>query len=193
MYLSTIKPIRLVLGAGDGVGIVPGTEDGGNGGTTDTPPTPNDTKMPADKDPDKPLGEGGLKALQAERDARAEAERKAAELEARVRQFEDANKTTEEKAAERLAELERAATENAAKALRYEAAAKAELPLSAAGRLQGSTLDELVEDAKALKELLGATTHRGPAPDPNLRRQSSNHSASVEAGRARYAERHGTK
>lgn len=189
MYLSTIKPIRLVLGAGGGVGIVPGPEGAGNGGA-DTPPNPTDTTPSADKDPDKPLGEGGLKALQAERDARAEAERKAAELEARVRQFEDAHKTAEEKAAERLAELERAATENAAKALRYEVAEKAGLPLSAAGRLQGSNLDELVEDAKALKELLGATMNRGPAPDPNMRRQSSNHSASVEAGRARYAERH---
>lgn len=162
-----LPTLRLILGAGDGVGIATGQQDPAPGGAT--PPADPPAPTPEPKTPDEPLGEGGLRALQAERDARANAERTAAELAARVKEFEDANKSAEEKAAEQLAELQRTAAENAAKALRYEAAAKAGLPLSAAGRLQGNNLEELVADAESFKALIGSATAdtKTPPPDPS--------------------------
>ena len=60
----------------------------------------------AEATPDEPLGEGGLKALKAERAARADAEKQVAELAARIKEFEDAQKSEAERQAERLAELE---------------------------------------------------------------------------------------
>lgn len=113
------------------------------------------------------LGDAGKKALQAERDARKEAEKRAADAERRVREFEDSQKTQAEKDAEARAELERTSAANAAKALRYEVAEKAGLPLSAAVRLQGATEADLLKDAEALKELLGGTTETRPVPKPD--------------------------
>lgn len=168
-----LSTLRLVLGAGEGVGIVPGQAAPAEGGAT--PPADPSAPAPEPK-PDEPLGESGLRALQAERDARAAAERQVADLAARVKSFEDANKTVEERAAEQLTEAQRAAeeaqrtaAENAAKALRYEAAAQAGLPLTAAARLQGSTLEELVADAESFKALIGVATadSKTPPPDPS--------------------------
>ena len=60
---------------------------------------------------DEPLGEPGLAALKSEREARANAEKRVKEALAKVKAFEDAQKTESEKQAERIAEIER---ENAA-------------------------------------------------------------------------------
>lgn len=184
MNLSTL---RLVLGAGDGVGIVTGQQDPASGSAM--PPADPTAPNPQTPAPDEPLGEGGIKALHAERESRAAAERQVAELAARVKEFEDANKTAEEKAAEQLATLQRTSAENAAKALRYEAAAKAGIPLSAAGRLQGTTLDELVADAESLKQLIGSAQaeSKTPPPDPSQGKSGTAKPANLsEAVNAHY-------
>jgi len=147
---------------------------------------------PATGGADGELGEAGLKALKAERKAREAAEKEKAALEAKVREFEDSKKTEAEKAAERIATLER----EAAKALRYEAAEKAELPLSLAARINGSTLEEMVADAEQLKQLMGLTpqshTPAPPAtPKPDKRQGGGEtvNNGSMSAGRDLYKQR----
>ncbi|WP_280193825.1 hypothetical protein [Nocardia farcinica] len=151
--------------------------------------TPN--AEPATGTGDGDLGESGLAALKAERKARAAAEKAQAALEAKVKAFEDAQKTEAERTAERIAALEK----DAAKALRYEAAEKAELPLSLAARLNGSTLEELIADAGQLKQLMGINAPDTPAPAPTPkpdRRQGggeTNAGGSMTAGRDLYRQR----
>lgn len=192
--MKHIPWVRLILGAGNGVGTVtdPAPQDQA-GATPPTPPVPADPASGNQPDPnDQPLGETGLRALQAERDARAAAERAAAELAARVKSFEDANKSAEERAAEQLAEAQRTAVENANKALRYEVAAEAGLPLTAAGRLQGSTREELLADAASLKALIGSAQSAPGTPKPDPRQGGGEHEpvASLASGRAAYEARH---
>lgn len=104
-------------------------------------------------DPDSGKGgAGGKDAILA--DLAKERDRRQA-LEAQLAEIAEANKTEEQKREERLTAAEKAAAESAAKALRYEAAAKAGLPLSMAGRLTGTTEEELLADAEELKGLLG--------------------------------------
>lgn len=156
--------------------------------TTPAVSTPN--VEPATGNADGELGEGGLKALEAERKARAAAEKAQKALEAKVKAFEDAQKTDADRAAERIAELE----QKAAQATRYEAAEKAGLPLSLAARLNGSTLEEMVADAEQLKQLLA-----GAAPTPDVpstpkpdRRQgggTDNAVGTMTAGRDLYKQR----
>lgn len=150
--------------------------DGGGtgGGGNSQPPAPPKPAPPANNPPappakgdgdDEKLGEAGLKALQAERDARKQAED---QLKAIQKQIDDAKKTAEEKAAEALQEAQKAATENATKALRYEVAAEKGLPLALASRLTGSTKEELLADADTLKSLIPAGAPGAPKPDPSV-------------------------
>lgn len=71
------------------------------------PITPAEVPAPEGAKPDEPLGEPGLAALKSEREARAAAEKQAKDALAKVKAFEDAQKTEAEKQAERFAEIER--------------------------------------------------------------------------------------
>lgn len=102
--------------------------------------TPVALVAPVEKTEDAPLGAPGLAALQAERDARAVAEK-------RLKEFEDRDKTEAEKTAERLAAAEKRASELEAKALRAEVAAAKGVP---AGLLTGSSQADLEASADAL-------------------------------------------
>lgn len=120
------------------------------------------------------LGEGGIKALQAEREARTNAEKQLSDLNARLKEFEDAQKTEEEKKSEAEAEQRRQFEETAAgkaeaeaKLLRYQVAADKGLDLKLVNRISGSTQEELEADADALIELLGNATTPAPKPDPS--------------------------
>lgn len=106
---------------------------------------------PATTPPTGELGDSGIKALQAERDARKKAED---DFKALQQQIADSQKTAEQKAAEALAAAQAAAGEAAAKALRYEVAAEKGLDLALAARLTGSTKEELEADADALMALI---------------------------------------
>lgn len=120
---------------------------------TETPvDTPDAPTEPVAKTEDAPLGEAGLAALKAEREARAAAEK-------RLKEFEDRDKTEAEKTAERLAAAEKRATELEGKALRAEVAAAKGVPVSL---LNGSTQAELEASADAL------IAFRGEKPAPSL-------------------------
>lgn len=126
----------------------------------------NDTKADT-------LGDAGKRALDAERQARKDAEKRARELEARVNEFEDANRTEAEKWQRKLEKAQRELEEARAhyaelerKNLVAEVAAELEIPQSAWGRISGNTADEIRADAEDLKALLAPTGPRKPAPVP---------------------------
>jgi len=121
---------------------------------------------------DVQLGEGGLKALQAERDARKAAEARVKEYEDRVREYEDRDKTEQQKAIEQVerlnADLEAARASLAQSELtraRTEVAYAKGVPADLAERLRGETREELEADAEALMALIPK-----PAEEPVVRR-----------------------
>lgn len=106
-------------------------------------PTP-----PAGATPDtEPLGEAGIAALKSEREARKAAEKATADALARVKEFEDRDKTEAQKQADRLAEFERENAELKVAKTRAEVAAAKGVP---AALLTGSTQAELEAAADAL-------------------------------------------
>lgn len=125
---------------------------------------------------DKPLGENGEKALRAERSRATAAEKQLADLQAKVKQFEDAGKSAEQKQAEALATATSERDTATVRALRYEVCDEQDLPLKAARFLTGSTKAEIEEAAKAFKELYGSgaagKSATGLPPAPNAGREA---------------------
>ncbi|MEU8525261.1 hypothetical protein AB0C77_06610 [Streptomyces sp. NPDC048629] len=127
------------------------------------------------------LSDTGKKALSEERKARAAAERQARaatrqldDLSKRIKEFEDRDKSDLDKLTERATTAEQAATAAQGRLLRYEVAAAKQLPPGFAGRLQGSTKEELEADADALLEALGAQQQRQtPNYDGGVRKPAS--------------------
>lgn len=144
----------------------------------DPAPTPDPTPTPAAPPVDEqPLGPAGIKALQAERKAREDLEKKLAAL-APLQQLADAlgggprqpgGKSEVELLNERFAQLEQTATEERAARWRLEVAAEKGLTPQQAARLAGGTREELAADADTLLELFPAAPPgpRTPAPDPS--------------------------
>ncbi|MFM9703599.1 hypothetical protein [Streptomyces galilaeus] len=124
------------------------------------------------------LGEGGKKALEAERRARAAAEKTATaaqkkldDLAKKLQAFEDRDKTEAQKLAERAQTAEAEAAKASARLLRFEVAADKKLPAGWANRLQGSSKEELEADAEALLKELGETRQRqSPNYDGGVRK-----------------------
>lgn len=128
---------------------------------TDPVDDPKDDPKPTDKsDPKDDLGDPGKKALDAERKARAAAEKRAKELDARVKEFEDKDKTEAQKAADAKAAADKRAEDAEARALRLEIAFEKGLTPKQAKRLTGSTREELEADADELLEVFK------PSDDP---------------------------
>jgi len=114
------------------------------------------------------LGDKGIAALKAERDARRAAEKERAELQKRIDAIEQQQREAEDAKAKEKGEWEKVAKQReeelaevraqlAARDLRDRKAAIAKqhgIPEEAIGRLSGSTDDELEEDAKALAKIL---------------------------------------
>jgi hypothetical protein len=142
--------------------------------TTTTPPEPSPVTTTEPK-PTDDLGDAGKRAIADERKARKEAERKAAELAARVDEFEKAKLTEKERAEKELADAQaaaKAAREEAAAAqldaLRHRIAAKNGVP---AELLTGLTEDDLTSSAEAALKWRGAATPeppKAPKPDPSV-------------------------
>lgn len=138
-----------------------------------TPPADPQPAAPAPVRPDgvsdtewAALGDPGKAALVR---VRGEAAQTASELAALRKEIEDGKKTAEQRQADDLKAAREAASESAAKVLRYEVAAEAGIPLALAARLTGTTREEITADAENLKALIpaaGATPSR-PAPDPS--------------------------
>ena len=96
------------------------------------------------------LGDAGKKALEAERrNARAAARERDA-LAAKLKEFEDRDKSEADKAVERAAAAEKRVAELEAQATRLEVAFENGLTPAQAKRLVGSTREELEADAKEL-------------------------------------------
>ena len=117
------------------------------------------------------LGEGGLKALHAERKARADAEKRATEMAKRIEEFEAAQRTEAENLAHErdkaLAELEaeRKARADAERAvIAREVVAELGLPVELAGRIQGDDREAMMEDARVFAAIAKASEPSRPAP-----------------------------
>ncbi|MFG3340539.1 hypothetical protein [Glycomyces sp. NPDC048151] len=140
---------------------------------------------PAAGDPqpqDEPLGEGGKRALEAERKARSELEKQLKDLSDTYAPLKglveairggkqgvaDEDKTDVERLREELESIRAEADQERLSRLRLEVATEAGLTAQQAARLQGTTREELAADAAALKELFPAVQEgpRRPAPDP---------------------------
>lgn len=115
---------------------------------TDTAEHDSAADQPATGD----LGDAGKKALDAERREKRAAEKRAAELEARLKEFEDRDKTESTRAIERAEAAEKAAAAAEARALRLEIASEKGLTPAQAKRLVGESREELEADADELLE-----------------------------------------
>ena len=136
----------------------------------DTQQEQQDTSHEDSKDA---LGDAGKKALEAERKRANEAEKRFKEATARIAEFEDAQRTEEEKREHELKTLreqieeERKQREAAERNLLIKSvAAEFSLPDELANRLVGDDRDALVEDAKQLQKLIKPSGPRKPAPVP---------------------------
>lgn len=109
----------------------------------------------------EPLGESGLAALQSERAARKVAEKAAADALAKIKEFEDRDKSEAEKQAEALAAARAELAELTVAKTRAEVAAAKGIP---ANLLSGSTQEELEASADALIAFRGAQAKPSAAP-----------------------------
>lgn len=129
--------------------------------------------------PDEPLGEGGIKALNAERDARKEAEQQLKQLKEqldelkpaaeRLKEIEDQQKSDLEKANERMAELQSKAAKAETEALRYRIASDKGISREDAEVfLTGSDEDSITKQAERLVALQGEKQQaEQQKPDPS--------------------------
>ena len=157
-------------------GAAPAPQASGRQREGETASVTNNTDGDSDSDGDSggdPNGRGSktqvLADLAKERDKRQAAEEENTALKARLAEFERAQMTEQEKTAadlktaqDRVAALEAQIAEQQHQAAVAEALKTAGLPADLAGRLQGSTPEELAADAKALAAALGE-----PPVDPS--------------------------
>lgn len=101
---------------------------------------------------EKPDAVRGL--IDRERDARKAAEQKAADAQAKVQEFEDAQKSEQEKLAEERDRLKTEASQAKAESLKMRVALSKKLPADLIDRLKGETQEELEADADKLLELV---------------------------------------
>ena len=156
------------------------------GGTPGEPPA--DDKAPANEDPAPPqdgedadLAAGGLKALKEERAARKAAEKAVQDAQIALNAERNAHAATRQEA-----DAEKAKT------LRVDVALAEGVPLNLASRLVGTTRDELVADAKSIKESL-APSFVAPT-DPSQGKGRGGHTGgTVEAGKELYQRMRGNK
>jgi hypothetical protein len=124
---------------------------------------------------DEPLGEGGKKALDAERAARKAAEKAASDLQAQLDKINRANESAIEKAQREANEAKEAAAKATADALRLRVAAKHGISDEDADLfLTGSDEDTLTRQAERLTARNAeATSPRAPKPDANQGRSGA--------------------
>lgn len=155
----------------------------------DPPADPPKQDPPADPPKDDGLGDAGKKALQEERAARKAAEKALAERDAKLKEFEDRDKTEAEKLAAKTEAAEKRATEATGRAVKAEVKALAdgfadrEDAVLNLGDLSRYVKDGDV-DTDAITEALGKVLERkphlakaaarNPAPDPSQGRGAEN-------------------
>lgn len=110
---------------------------------------------------DAPLGEGGKKALDAERKARKEAEAATAELRRQLQAVEDSKLSDLERAEKAAKEAEQRAAEAAALTEKLRIVARHGLT-----EADAEDLPDDLEKAERLAARLAEAKHAGPRPDP---------------------------
>lgn len=98
------------------------------------------------------------KLIDRERDARKAADKKAEELAAKVKEYEDAQKSEQEKLADERDSLRTEAQRAQAESLRLRVALAKKLPEELIDRLRGETQEELEADADTLLSLVKPAT-----------------------------------
>lgn len=111
------------------------------------------------------LGEGGKKALSAEREARKAAEKAAAELKAKLDEIEQANLSDLEKAQQAAKAAQDRLAEMEATSLRQKVAIEKGVPAKWVDRLRGDTEEELAADAD---QILADIQQSPTTPKPDL-------------------------
>jgi hypothetical protein len=144
------------------------------------------------KDPDKPLGDGGEKALAAERKARRDAEAALKDVQTKLQELEDKDKDEVTKLRDEVTSLRSQLTEAGAKSLRADVAMAKGLTAAQAKRLVGSTIEELEADADEILEAFpvkaGATPPPGRKPATDLKGGSDPEEGPIETNPAKLAE-----
>lgn len=149
----------------------------------------------AAKAADEKLGEGGIKALKAEREAREAAEKRAADAEAKVQAAEDAKLSdidrAKKEAADAAAETAKLRADNA----RLAALAKHPVPADYQDLVTGTDAVSFEASAKKISELYARAEGKAPKPDPvpgSGSRSGENNPAggSVATGRDLYTSTH---
>jgi hypothetical protein len=155
-----------------GAAVPENTPAAGDATSQPAPATPP-TSEPATPGPPKPeLGDAGKKAIADERKARKDAEARAAELAAKVDEFEKAKLSEKERAERELADAKKAADEAKAEAARFQLdalkhriAGEKNVP---AALLTGSDEESLTASADAALAWRGTATPEPPkAPKPD--------------------------
>ena len=132
-----------------------GANDAGTTSTTPPATAGEGTTNTAGAD-EGALGEAGKKALDAERSARKAAEKAANDALARVKEFEDRDKTETQKLQEERDALKAENSRLAIETLRRDVAISKGITPEAASRLVGTTREELEADADVLLGVLKA-------------------------------------
>lgn len=118
---------------------------------------------------DAQLGDAGKAALAAERKAKRDAEKALTDALARLKDYEDRDKSDADKLTERASSAETRADTAERELLRLRVAVETKLPANLAERLQGTTEDELRADAAELLKLVAPSTPEPPAPLPGAK------------------------
>ncbi len=113
--------------------------------------------------PDEALGEGGKKALEAERAARVAAEKERTALAAKLKEIEDKDKTEAEKAAERLADAEKRAVEVEARANRAEVSATSGIPVEILAGPKSTTPEDITAFAGLVATFAVESAKKNPS------------------------------
>jgi hypothetical protein len=108
--------------------------------------------------PDDELGENGVKALREERDARKAAEKALNELAAKVKAFEDRDKSESEKLQEQLTELSNRAAKAERENARLAVIAEHQIPKDYQDLIQGDDVEVLTAAAAKVQALIEATS-----------------------------------
>lgn len=130
---------------------------------TATEPTTTDTPVPEPVAPAEELGDAGKRALEAERKARRAAEKASADALAKVKEYEDAQKSESERLAAKVSELEARAAKAEADALRQRIVSEAGIPADLADLVSGSDEATMRATAERLKAHIAPPRFAGTA------------------------------
>lgn len=145
---------------------------------------------PEPESKDEALGEGGVKALKAERERAVTAERELAELRAERQKVEDAKLPELERLRKDAEDARKAASESGARLSRLEAIAEHSVPKAYQHLVFGTDAESYAASAKGIAELAAAAEGKASKPDPvndSGERNKTSSGGSIAAGREAFA------